>query len=65
MTGGRIAGAGRQASAPKLGRLWAVRGRSTVTKDDQRRPLGTRAHRSWPAKTQLTKIPGKTQGKKK
>ncbi len=41
---GRVEGAGRQASAAKLGRLWAVRGRSTVAKDDQLRPVGVRAH---------------------
>jgi hypothetical protein len=39
-----IEGADRQPSVPKLGRPWAVRGRSTVAIDDQRRPPGTRAH---------------------
>ncbi|MEU6672204.1 hypothetical protein [Streptomyces sp. NPDC046727] len=39
-----LASAGRQQDAPKLGRLWAVRGRSTVAKDDKRRSPGARTH---------------------
>ncbi|EMF52521.1 hypothetical protein SBD_5597 [Streptomyces bottropensis ATCC 25435] len=35
-----------------------------MTNDDQQRPPGARSHRPRPAKTQLTNIPGKTQGKK-
>ncbi|GAA2286415.1 hypothetical protein GCM10010415_66160 [Streptomyces atrovirens] len=38
---------------------------STAADDDQRRPPDARSHYLRPAKTQLTKIPGKTQGKKK
>lgn len=36
-----------------------------MANDDQRRPPGARAHRPNPAKTQLSKISGKTQGKKR
>jgi hypothetical protein len=35
-----------------------------VANDDQRRPPSAQGHRSGAAKTQLPKIPDKTQGKK-
>lgn len=47
------------------GRLWTVRGRSAAANNDQRRPLKRPGLLPVPAETQVTKIPGKTQGKKK
>ncbi|MCP3769235.1 MULTISPECIES: hypothetical protein [Streptomyces] len=50
---------------PFMCRGWAVRGRSAVANNDQRRPFKRPGPPPGPAETLVTKIPGKTQGKKK